>query len=96
MHDVYIVHELGGCRYVHDAYITDGNAFLDEVKVDLDMLCALVLNGVGGEVDGTDVITVDESALRQRSMELLEELPKTTCFSHAVGHVMVLSLSARP
>jgi hypothetical protein len=45
--------------------ITDGNAFQDEVEVDLDMLCTLVLNGIGGEVDGTDVITVDESALRQ-------------------------------
>jgi hypothetical protein len=40
---------------VQDADITDGNAFPDEVKVDLDMLYALVLNMVGGEVDGTDV-----------------------------------------
>jgi hypothetical protein len=43
--------------------IIDGNAFPDEVEVDLDMLHTLVLNGVGGEVDGTDVIIVDESAL---------------------------------
>jgi hypothetical protein len=48
--------------------------FLDEVEVDLDMLGALMLNGIGGEVDGTDVVIVDESALRQRDMELLEEL----------------------
>jgi hypothetical protein len=48
---------------VQDANITDGNAFPDEMEVDLDMLCTLVLNGVGGEVDGTDVVTVDESAL---------------------------------
>jgi hypothetical protein len=45
--------------------ITDGSAFLDEVEVDLDMLCTLVLNGVSGEVDVTDVITVDKSVLRQ-------------------------------
>jgi hypothetical protein len=43
--------------------IIDGNAFPDEVEVDLDMLHTLVLNGVGGEVDGTDVVIVDESAL---------------------------------
>jgi hypothetical protein len=36
------------------------------------MLRALVLNGVSGEVDDTDVIAVDESALRQQSMELLK------------------------
>jgi hypothetical protein len=48
---------------VKDTDITDGNTFLDEVEVDLDMLCTLVLNGVGGEVDDTVVVAVDESAL---------------------------------
>jgi hypothetical protein len=57
---------------MQDTDITNGNAFSNEVEVDLDMLCVLVLNGVGGEVDGADIIVVDESALRQRSMELLE------------------------
>ncbi len=41
----------------------DGNAFPDEVEVDLDMLRTLVLNGVGEEVDDADVVAVDESAL---------------------------------
>jgi hypothetical protein len=31
---------------VQDADITDGNTFPDEVEVDLDMLCTLVLNGL--------------------------------------------------
>jgi hypothetical protein len=44
------------------------------VEVDLDMLCTLVLNGIGGEVDGADVVIIDKSALRQWSMDLLEEL----------------------
>jgi hypothetical protein len=48
---------------VQDANITDGNAFPNEVEVDLDMLRTLVLNGVVGEVDGADVVVVDESAL---------------------------------
>jgi hypothetical protein len=39
--------------------ITDGHVFPHKVKVDLDMLHALVLNGVGGEVDGADIIIVD-------------------------------------
>jgi hypothetical protein len=57
------VRELGGRRYMQDTDITNGNTFPDEVEVDLDMLHTLVLNGVGGEVDDTDVITVDESVL---------------------------------
>jgi hypothetical protein len=48
---------------VQDVDITDGNAFPDELEVDLDMLCTLVLNRVGGEVDDADVVAVDESVL---------------------------------
>jgi hypothetical protein len=57
---------------MQDTDITDGHAFPHKVEVDLDKLRALVLNGVGGEVDGADVVTVDESALRQRRVELLK------------------------
>jgi hypothetical protein len=48
---------------VQDADITDGNVLPNEVEVDLNMLRTLVLNGVGGEVDGADVVTIDESVL---------------------------------
>jgi hypothetical protein len=54
---------MGGRQDVQDADITDGNAFPNEVEVDLDMLCTLLLNGVGGEVDDADFVAVDESAL---------------------------------
>jgi hypothetical protein len=57
---------------VQDVDITDGHTFLHKVEVDLDMLRALVLNGVGGDVDGTNIVTVDEGALRQQSVELLK------------------------
>jgi hypothetical protein len=57
---------------MQDVDITDGHVFPHKVDVDLNMLRALVLNGVGGEVDGADVITVDEGALRQRSVEFLK------------------------
>jgi hypothetical protein len=80
---------------VQDADITDDNTFLDEVKVDLNMLCTLVLNEIGEEVDGADVVIVDESALQQWSMELLEELLEPTSFSRVVGHDTILSIGAR-
>jgi hypothetical protein len=89
------VHDLGGCRHVQYADITDGNTFPNEVEVDLDMLRTLMLNGVGGEVDDADVVAVDESVVWQRSMELLNELPEPTSFSHVVDHGAILSLGAR-
>jgi hypothetical protein len=57
---------------MQDEDITDGHALQHKVEVDLDMLHTLVLNGVGGEVDGADVVVVDEGALHQWSMELLK------------------------
>jgi hypothetical protein len=41
------------------------------MKINLHMLRALMLNGVGGEVHGTDVVAIDESAPRWRSLELM-------------------------
>jgi hypothetical protein len=38
------------------------------------MLHALVLDGVGGVVHGADVVTVDECAPRQRTVQLLKQL----------------------
>jgi hypothetical protein len=57
---------------VQNVNITDGHALPHKVEVDLDMLYALVLNRIGGEVDGADVVIVDEGALRQQSMKLLK------------------------
>jgi hypothetical protein len=57
---------------VQDADIIDGHTFPHKVEVDLDMVHALVLNGVDGEIDGADVVAVDEGALYQRSVELLK------------------------
>jgi hypothetical protein len=57
---------------VQNVDITDGHASPHKVEVDLIMLRALMLNGVGGEVDDANVLVIDESALRQWSMELLK------------------------
>jgi hypothetical protein len=45
---------------VQDVDITEGHTFTHKVKVDLDMLHALVLNGVGREIDNANIVTVDE------------------------------------
>jgi hypothetical protein len=46
---------------VEDTNVPDGNALADYVKINLNMLGALVLNEVGGEVDGADVVAVDQN-----------------------------------
>jgi hypothetical protein len=68
------VGELGGGRDVKDADNSIGNSFADEVKVDLNMLRALLLDMLGGEVDGADVVAENQSACGQRTVELLKKL----------------------
>jgi hypothetical protein len=52
--------------------ITDGDAFPHEVNIDLDMLRALMLNGVSGEIHGVDVVAVDQHPPCERVVELLK------------------------
>ena len=62
------------CRNVEDADISKGDPFTDKVKVDFHVLGALMLNGVGGEVDGADIVAVDEGGSLQGVVQLLEKL----------------------
>jgi hypothetical protein len=64
------VDELRGGRNVKDTNISNGDVLANEVEVNLDMLRALMLDGVGGEVDDADVVAVDQGAPRQRTVDL--------------------------
>jgi hypothetical protein len=75
--------------------LTDGNLISDKKKINLHMLGALILNGVGGEVHGVDVVTVDDGAPRQQGLKLVEQLSQPSGLSHAVGNGTILGLSAR-
>jgi hypothetical protein len=59
---------------MEDADLTNDNLLSDKMKINLHMLGALILNRVGGEIHIADVVTVDKGALRQRGLELVEQL----------------------
>jgi hypothetical protein len=79
---------------MEDMDLADGNLLLDKMKINLHMLGALILNRVGGEVHGTDVIAVDKGPLRRWGLELVEQLSQPSGHSHTVGNGMILDLSA--
>jgi hypothetical protein len=58
------VGELRSRRDVKDMNVPDGNTLMAKVEINLNMLDALELDGVGGEVDCVDVVAVDQSASR--------------------------------
>lgn len=47
--------------------IPDNNAFTDEIKINLNVLRALVLAQFDGDVDDADVVTVDKCAPGERA-----------------------------
>jgi hypothetical protein len=59
---------------MEDADLTDENLFSDKMKINLHMLGVLMLNGVGGEVHGADIVAVEEGATRRWGLELVEQL----------------------
>jgi hypothetical protein len=67
---------------------------VDLVKVDLHVLCALMLHGIGGEVDRIDIVAVDEGGTLEGAMELLEKPTEPGGIGHDVGHSAALNLSA--
>ena len=75
---------------------TKSDTLTDEVEVDFHVLGALVLNWVGGEVDGADIVTVDEGGRLQRVMQLLEKLLQPGSFSNAISNSAILGFSAGP
>jgi hypothetical protein len=59
---------------MEDADLAGGNLLLDKMKINLHMLGALMLNGIGGEVHDADIVTVDKGAPRRQGLELVEQL----------------------
>jgi hypothetical protein len=66
--------------------------FSNKVEINLHMLGTLMLNEVGREVDGADVIAVDQRAPRQRTLELMEQLPQPSGLGHTIRDNTVLDL----
>jgi hypothetical protein len=74
--------------------VTGSDTVADEVQVDLHVLRALMLHGIGGELNRADVVAVDEGGALKGTVELVEELSQPGGLCHAVGHGAVLGLSA--
>ena len=76
-----------------DMNITSGNPLANEVEVDLDVLGALMLNGVGGHVHRADVVTIDQDGSTERSVKFLEKLSQPRRLYNSIGDSAILSLS---
>jgi hypothetical protein len=70
------VGELTRRRDVKDADSSKGHSFSNEVKINLNVLGTLMLNGVRRHVDGADVVTIDQGGLTDWSWLVLSVVCK--------------------
>jgi hypothetical protein len=73
--------------------ITNGDSLSDKVKIDLNVLGALMLHRIGGHVDGTNVVAVHQCGAPKRGMQLQEKLAQPGCFCNSVSHRAIFSFS---
>jgi hypothetical protein len=52
--------------------VTEGNLLSNKMEVDLNMLRPLMLHRIAGEIDSTDVVTIDQSSTVRGVLELNE------------------------
>jgi hypothetical protein len=64
------------------------------VKVDLDVFGALMLNWIGGHVDGIDVVTVHQCGAAKRGVQLLEKLTQPGGLGNSISHHAIPGFSA--
>ena len=74
-----------------DTKITNGNPLPDEVEVNLNMLGALMLNRIGGHVDGADVVTIHQCGLAEGGVQLLQELTQPGSLGDTISHYAILN-----
>ena len=71
--------------------ITNGNPLPDEVEINLNMFGALMLDWIGGHVDGTDVITIHQCGLAEGGVQLLQELTQPGSLGDTISHCAILN-----
>jgi hypothetical protein len=81
-------------RDTENANISDSDTLTDEVEVDLHLLHVLLLHGIGGEVDRTDVVAIDEGGTCEGAVQLMKKLTEPGILGHTIGHNVILGLSA--
>jgi hypothetical protein len=90
------ISEMGSRRDVKNTDITNGNSLTHKVEIYLNMFCALVLNRIGGEINCTDVITINQSTLGQRAIEFMQQLAQPASVNNSIFHCMVFSSCTGP
>jgi len=77
---------------VQDTNFTEGDSFSDEVQINLNMLGSLMLDWVGGEVDGTDIVTIYHSGTAKRVVKNVIGLMGLSTVTPHLAYICTLTM----
>jgi len=81
---------------VQNADFTKGDSLSDKVQIDLNMLGSLMLNQVGGEVNGADIITINHCSAMKWTAKLYQELAQPAGFGDSIRDYSIFRLCTGP
>jgi hypothetical protein len=93
------LHEDIGSHVIGGTIVQDDVAFfnhkVDEMIMNIDMLCASVKASILSECDGTLVVTEESSGFREQAKDLTNELSKPDSFLRGLACSNILSFHCR-
>jgi hypothetical protein len=89
----HYIRVLVGRRNMQYADLAQSDLLVDKVNINLDMLGAPMMNRIGRHVDCTHIVTINDSRMSNRDVELLKKLSKPATFDDSMGDDTVLSPS---
>lgn len=73
-------------RNMENSHCTGSNLVTNKVEIDLNMFGVLMLYRVGGEVDGADIVVVDQGGVGRKHMKLMKQLAKPGSLSYNISN----------
>lgn len=64
--------------------LTKGGTFTNEMKIDFDVFCSLVLDRIGSEIHNTHIVTIYDHSRVDRTVELKKEVTVSSGFSYGI------------
>ena len=62
------------CRDMDNSNVTEGDLLSNEVEIDLNMFCLLMLYRIAGKIYNTNAVTIDQSGTARRVLKLEKQL----------------------
>jgi hypothetical protein len=59
---------------MENSNVTEGDLLSNEVEIDLNMFCLLMLHRIAGKIYNTNAVTIDQSGTARRVLKLEKQL----------------------